>query len=170
MSQQSTELLPTCNLWTFSLSSVRTRSPSVYLDCKSCSCTSSFFFLCSTSCLAWFRLLTSLARSALSFSSDCLVLSKFALAYKHVKKWIKVICKKKMCYLEDSFLQDGSLFTRLNCSSCSVSSSTAWVCFCLISWTWASWVRVSSSRALFSTVTSCSRFALEGETHQWSSR
>ncbi|EGV92995.1 hypothetical protein I79_009391 [Cricetulus griseus] len=50
--------------------------------------------------------------------------------------------------------------TLLNCSSCSVSSSTACVCFCLISWTWASWDRVSSSKAFFSTVTSCSLLAL----------
>lgn len=80
-----------------------------------------------------------------------------------------MIYKRKFCYLGGGFQWDGFLFTRLNCSSCSVSSSTAWVCFCLISWTWASWVRVSSSRALFSTVTSCSRFALEGDTRQWSS-
>lgn len=55
--------------------------------------------------------------------------------------------------------------TRLDCSSWSVSSSTAWVCFCLISWIWASWVLFSSSMALFSSVTSCSRLALDGWIH-----
>lgn len=63
-------------------------------------------------------------------------------------------------------LKRASRLTLLNCSSCSVSSSTACVCFCLISWTWASCDRVSSSRAFFSTVTSCSLLALDRRA-QW---
>ena len=70
----------TCSLWTLSLSSARTLSPSLHLDCSSCSCTSSFFFLCSTSCLAWLRTRSSPDRSAFSFSSACLFLSRLALA------------------------------------------------------------------------------------------
>lgn len=70
----------TCSLWTFSLSSIRTRSPSANLDCSSCICPSSFFFLYSTSCLAWLSDRISLLRSALPFSSVCLVLSRLALA------------------------------------------------------------------------------------------
>ncbi|TNN57997.1 hypothetical protein EYF80_031821 [Liparis tanakae] len=54
------------------------------------------------------------------------------------------------------------LRTRLDCSSWSVSSSTDCVCFCLISWSWDSWLRFSSSMAFFSRFTSCSRLALEG--------
>lgn len=56
--------------------------------------------------------------------------------------------------------------TRLNCSSCSASSSTAWVCLWRISCTWASWARVSSSSARFRTVTSCSLFALSPSTKE----
>lgn len=70
-----------CSLWTLSLSSARARSPSLHLDCSSWSCTSSFFFLCSTSCFAWFRTRSSPARSAFSFSSVCLFLSRLALAW-----------------------------------------------------------------------------------------
>lgn len=52
------------------------------------------------------------------------------------------------------------VFTLLACSSCSVSSSTAWPCFCLRSWICDSWLRPSSSMAFFNMATSCSRFAL----------
>lgn len=71
----------TCTLWDFSVSSFLARSPSVYLDCNSCNWTSSFFFLCSTSCLAWFSDLISIVSSELSFSKPCLLFSKLTLTY-----------------------------------------------------------------------------------------
>lgn len=81
----------TCSLWTLSLSSARARSPSLHFDCSSCSCTSSFFFLCSTSCLAWFRTRSSPARSAFSFSSVCLFLSRLALAWPEKQRGGKAL-------------------------------------------------------------------------------
>lgn len=53
-----------------------------------------------------------------------------------------------------------SFLTRLVCSSCSPSSFTDWSCFCFISFTWASWLRPSSSIIFFSIATSCSLLAL----------
>ncbi len=53
-----------------------------------------------------------------------------------------------------------SFLTRFVCSSCSPSSFTDWACFCFISFTWASWLRPSSSINFFIIATSCSLLAL----------
>ncbi len=54
-----------------------------------------------------------------------------------------------------------SFITLLACSSCSLSSSNAWLCFCLMSAICCSWSLASSSRLFFSWVTSVSRLVLE---------
>lgn len=59
--------------------------------------------------------------------------------------------------------QTTALVTLLACSSCSLSSSNAWLCFCLMSAICCSCTLASSSRVLFSWATSVSRLDLDGE-------
>lgn len=73
---------------------------------------------------------------------------------------------KCLLSIEHFSLSTTLFITLLACSSCSLSSSNAWLCFCLMSAICCSWILASSSRLFFSWVTSVSRLDLERQNEE----